>query len=106
MWNVSDSVQLARQGFAIVLISRTQEKLDEVSKAIGRCLLRPVGKHSIDLIYYETQAEWFFFFFRKPFIHFQECLYLQIVSWSGKKNTPASKHELMVCKTSERFVFF
>lgn len=28
-------LQLARRGFAIVLISRSQEKLDDVSKAIG-----------------------------------------------------------------------
>ncbi|XP_004066896.1 very-long-chain 3-oxoacyl-CoA reductase-B isoform X2 [Oryzias latipes] len=29
--------ELARRGFSIVLISRSQEKLDEVSKAIGKC---------------------------------------------------------------------
>lgn len=28
-------LQLARRGFSIVLISRSQEKLDEVSQAIG-----------------------------------------------------------------------
>lgn len=35
-------LQLARKGFAIVLISRSQEKLDEMSKAICKLFTNPV----------------------------------------------------------------
>lgn len=35
-------LQLARRGFAIVLISRSQEKLDEMSKAICKLFTKPV----------------------------------------------------------------
>lgn len=40
---VINCLQLARRGFAIVLISRSQDKLDELSKAIGELVTHPVS---------------------------------------------------------------
>lgn len=42
-------LQLARRGFAIVLISRSQDKLDEISKAIGKLFTNPVKMFHLTL---------------------------------------------------------
>ena len=48
-------LQLARRGFAIVLISRSQEKLDEISKAICKLFTNPVKMFHLRLS--QTEGE-------------------------------------------------
>lgn len=37
-------LQLARRGFAVMLISRSQDKLDDVARSIGKCVRRTVER--------------------------------------------------------------